>query len=286
MMQAEQLSQAPGRRAGIHIALCALMGTMLLTSERASAAAVSIAKIEWGSVAGVNAYNTFAANCPSAGGAGCPAPGQSSPTPNRDPLFSWGGANSSRNSRLTWTNTDSLGSFVLDRIEIHMTQDNPADYTYLGSGAMGRNQGVGAAPVWEWSNQAALTQMVEAMVQIRVGGNDAVQQGLFSGFSPGQTWYNITGNTYPTPISFVFDATSLVDKTIELNDTIALRLYESVWNGENQNLPDLVFAPMTIEIFGSRDAPVPLPGTLALLGLGLGLGALRLRRGRSFRATS
>jgi hypothetical protein len=276
MMQAEQLSQTPGRRAGIRIALCALMGATLLTSERASAVAVSIATIEWGSVAGVNAYNTFATECTRAGGGGCPT---DSPMPNGDPLFSWGGLNNASNSRLTWTNTDPLGSFVLDRIEIH-TQ-NPA--TLLGSLGGRYHQGVGAAPVWEWSNQAEFTQMLEAMVQIRVGGNDARRE-LFSGSSADQTWYSITGNTSPTPISFVFDATGLVDKTINLNDLIVFRLYESFWNGQNQNLPDLVFAPMTIEIFGSRDAPVPLPGTLALLGLGLG--ALRLRRGRSSCTTS
>jgi len=276
-MQAEHVSQVPGRSTGVRVALCALIGAMMLTSERASAVAVQIATIEWGSVAGVDAYNTFAANCTNAGGAGCPAPGQESPMPNGDPLFSWGGANDSNNSRLTWTNTDALGSFVLERIEISMTQVDPP--TLLGSGAEDVNQGVGAAPVWEWSNQAADTQMVEAMIQIRVGGNDAVQQGLFSGFSVGETWYD-TGNTLQTPVSFVFYATDLVDQTIDVNDMIAIRLYESIWNGDDQDLPDLVYAPMTIKIFGTR-AVVPVPGTLVLLGFGLG--ALRLRRGRASR---
>lgn len=276
-MQAAHVTQVPGRSTGVRVALCALIGAMMLTSERASAVAVQIATIEWGSAAGVEAYNTFAADCINAGGSGCPAPGEESPMPNGDPLFGWGGENDSRNSRLTWTNTDPLGSFVLERIEISMTQVNPP--ILLGSGAQGVNQGVGAAPVWEWSNQAAVTEMVEAMIQINVGGNDAVQQGLFSGFNVGETWYD-TGNTLPTPVTFVFDATDLVDQTIGVNDMIAFRLYESIWNGMDQDLPDLIYAPLTIRIFGTRSV-VPVPGTLVLLGLGLG--ALRLRWGRASR---
>jgi len=277
MMQAEHVSQVPGRSTGVRVALCALIGAMMLTSERASAVAVEIARIEWGSVAGVEAYNTFAGHCANAGGGGCPAPGEDSPVPNGNTLFGWGGANDPNNSVITWTSPGALGSFVLDRIEISMTQVDPP--TALGSGKEGVMQGVGAAPVWEWSNDAADTQMVEAMIQIGVGGNDAVQQGLFSGFDVGETWYD-TGNTLPTPVSFVFYAIDLVDKTISVSDMIEFRLYESIWNGVDQDLPDLVYAPMTIKIFGTR-GDVPVPGTLVLLGFGLG--ALRLCRGRASR---
>lgn len=219
--------------------------TLRMQPVRQPACALVMYQLTWGTVAGVEAYNLFAAQQSNAGGGG----GGESLVPNGDTLFSWGLREDPGNSRLTWTNTDPLGAFLLERVIIRTAHTDPP--ILLGSGAEGVAQGIGAAPAWEWSNQAAATQMIDAKVQITVGSNPAVERGLFSGFLAGQTWYD-TGNTLLTPVSFVWDASDLEDAVVGPNGSIAFRLYEAVWDSDDQDMPDLVLAPLAIEIIGRR----------------------------------
>ena len=138
-----------------------------LTSGLVSAALVGT--LNWGS--DVDAYNTFATNCATTG---CPT---TALQPNDTVLFSWGLAQDTANSRTSWRNTGA--SFVLDRIRVTATANNlGSGIVSPSSGGQGYTTGQGAAPTWEWSSMAYLTQMVESQLGIS-HGSASVSAGLF-----------------------------------------------------------------------------------------------------------
>lgn len=226
-MSRPQAASQDRRRAAFRPALIVAAIAAALTPGLAPAVS-----FVWGS--DVAAYNAFAATCPAAGGAGCPV----KPQPNAGILFSWGtDTSTASNSVYSWQNTGA--EFVLDKISISATA------TGVGSGALGILPGRGAAPVWEWSQYAADTQFGQSRMQITVGTNAAQSLGLISQTPSTSTWYD-TGNTLATPIGVTFSGGSGL--TVKQNDFIQFRLYETLWNGAPQDQPDLVFAPMTIDI--------------------------------------
>jgi len=222
-------SQDRRRRAAIRSALLVVGAAAALTSGLASAVGFT-----WGS--DIATYNTFAASCYANGV--CPAPILQ---PNSSVLFSWGTVtNPTRNSVTTWTNTGA--PFVLGKISITATASG------IGSGDFWAT-GTGAAPAWEWSANAENTKFGESLMQIKVGTNAAQTVALFTGppynLPAGENWYD-TGDTRQTPIDATFNGGSGL--TIGTGTTIEFRLFETDWQGGNQNIPDLVFAPMTIDI--------------------------------------
>jgi hypothetical protein len=174
-------------------------------------------------------------------------------------------AGSQWNSRTTWTNTGP--AFVLDTINI------TALGTGIGAGTQGYLQGTGAAPAWELSAQARLTKFGEAQMQITVGANPAQNLALFGDLPSAQTWYaQGKGITQQTPIHATFSGGAGL--TVNTGDSIEFRLFETIQR-QGDGRPDLVYAPMTIDILGA----VPEPGTSGLMVLGLaGLGWAAARR--------
>ncbi|WP_157817986.1 hypothetical protein [Candidatus Thiodictyon syntrophicum] len=284
MSRSEPASQGPHRPAASRCALLALGIASALAPGFADAVPFVL---NWGInpitfVDSNVAYNTLAVNCDNAGGSGCTMPGANN---TAQVLYSWGEAiiGANRNSRTTWTN-NSGSSFVLDHIYIE-SAGAPVGTGYNDSNPKSKTTGQGAAPVWEWTSDSLGTLLAESQMRITLadsGGNIKWRKdvALFSDFSTqGPSWYSGGGQTtLPTPFGVTLKTSDLINP----GDTIQFRLFETVWNGATQNLPDLVFAPITLTIAPAAD-PVPAPATLALLVLGLPLIGLRRRSMRSER---
>jgi hypothetical protein len=257
------------------------------------AAAALIGNFTWSS--DTVAYSNFAKTCPNVqgGGSSCTGPSPSSrdrTTVTRSQgqggaafgdgtLFSWGTKNDKWNSGLTWINNGA--AFTLDRIVLSSALpvgEALADNTGFVPGA-----GQGARPAWEWVDLPwPGTQIGEAMVEISTSHFTGVPLNLLAGsggwfLAPDYFMEN-------TPVGFLADYAL----TISAGEAIDIRLFESIWQGgegagEGEGRPDLLFASIAVQIFGTPIGSVPLPGTLTLVGLGLA--ALRLRSGQPLRAT-
>jgi hypothetical protein len=209
-----------------------------------------IGEFVWSTAAGVAFYNDFSSDCSTAGGTGCPGPGKSSPQPNSADtkgLYAWGYSNDdSWNNRIIWTNPGA--AFVLNHIEVATNDLNPP--ILLGSGKKGVLQGIGVCPTWEWSNQSAYSQMCEQLIRIKVAANNSLNVKLLPQYSVGQGWYD-AGNTLPTPINLSTELAGLTNRVVGAGETVNFRLCPSTWHGENSALPDTIYAPLRIRIYGT-----------------------------------
>jgi hypothetical protein len=266
------------------------------------AAAALIDSFTWSS--NTAGYNTFASTCSNVqGGTGCgsntPLAGYTTAVNRSDGsgtqgsgiIFSWGtnsAADAEFNSRLIWTNDEA--AFTLT--EIRLTASLSVGTGLPSSFGFTPGTGSGAAPAWEWASMAFLTQVNQAMVGISVGGGAANNRNLFSGTGG---WFTDPNQILQTPINFVSDP-ALSGLVVGANQSIDLRLFESLWNGRGatpmEGRPDLLFSSITIQFFGTEGPPppppppppLPLPGTLALFGIGLA--ALWRRSGQPLRVAA
>ena len=216
-------------------------------------------------------YDAFSTTCPNVkNGTGCgqnmPASGYSTTVQRSDGagpfgsgiIFSWGtatGADATLNSTLTWTNDGA--PITLDHIRL--IADGSVGTGLSTPSGRSHPVGHGAAPPWEWANSAQDTCVNEATAKVTVGSSVRDIQ-IFTGFAEEATWFDFPGETLQTLIDITVDYSGDT-VTVGTGETIEIRLWDQYWDGRGATLqegrPDLIYAPITVEIHGTSSAPPP-----------------------------
>jgi hypothetical protein len=254
----------------------------------------------------VDAYNSWAANCPASLGANAPTPyagglctQASSPTANGTTLFSWGNLDNAANSvrTLTYSGTQSILLDAITGIQFTSVTD-----TAVGTAGVkySISTGNGANVTWEWGGitgpdnggvDTFASLIGEAKMRITIGGmtQEFMVFPPYVGSNGSATWWdNLVTQTPLDGVGYGFGATKMV---VHPGDQIQFRFYESFWDGNPDavakaggtaaypnGIPDVVYSSINVVLNGETINDAPAPATLALLGLGL-FSLSRTRRG-------